>query len=77
MSQPYFDNTLAPGVSDAEVRVIDENGEVLTFESQGDGNYTWTPVTGTNIGEPGMRFTLDVQLQGDLFQAESLSRIHI
>jgi len=54
--------------------VIDENGGVLTFENQGDGNYTWTPVAGSSIGEPGMRFTLEVQLRGDFFQAESHMR---
>lgn len=72
MSQPFFSNTFATGVIDADVRVTNENGEVFFFADQGNGNYIWTPAEpGTTIGEPGMQYDLQIQWGDDLYRAES------
>lgn len=72
LTEPYFSNTLAGGVSNATVNVTDGNGEVITFEEKGDGNYTWTPTAGENLGEVGTVFTLNIDWGGKNYTASSL-----
>ncbi len=74
MSQPYFSNTFASGVTGAEVVVTKENGDILVFEDQANGSYVWTPEPGNNIGEPGMQFDLEILWDGEEFHAESVMR---
>lgn len=67
LSQPYFDNTFSNGVSNANVTVSDDQGNVITFEEKGDGNYTWTPLGEENIGEVGRIFTLNIDWDGKTY----------
>jgi len=49
---PYFDNSHPPAETGATVIITDINGTVYNFEeASNDGNYTWTPSTGTSFGE--------------------------
>ena len=72
LTEPYFSNTLAGGVSNATVNVTDGNGNTMTFEEKGDGNYTWTPTGGETLGEIGTVFTLNVDWDGKNYTASSL-----
>ena len=70
-SQPFFDNTLARSTVGATVTVTSSNGDVLIFEDQNDGNYSWTPEAGQNIGAIGTTFNLDIELNGKTYSAIS------
>ena len=74
LSQPYFNNDFAPAVSDAEVMVMDSTGAEYVFVNQGDGNYVWTPETGTSLGMPGMKYTLQIVREGDTYTAASIMK---
>lgn len=69
MSQPYFNNTFAPEVDNAVVGLADEDGNLFVFENVGDGNYTWTPAPGENLGDVGTRFVLGVEWEGNVFSS--------
>lgn len=74
LSQPYFTNAFSPAVADADVQVRRNDGIVFVFENQGDGNYTWIPGSGESLGSVGMEYTLEIQWQGDTFEAMSQLR---
>lgn len=47
----YFDNSQPPAETGAAVIITDSNGVIYNFEDvNNDGNYTWTPSTGTSFG---------------------------
>lgn len=71
LSQPYFENVFAPGVDDAEIVLTRQDGQQLHFESQANGNYTWTPDTGAQIGGVGDKFTLSILWDGETYSGES------
>lgn len=75
-SQSYFDNTFAPGVTDASVVVNNKNGENYIFEHQENGRYTWTPDAGQSIGVTGDQFELSIEWDGQSYAALStLNRV--
>ena len=66
-SLPYFEAYDLPGVSGAEVRVVNENGEQFWFfESETiAGEYIWMPPSDSvKIGTVGDRFVLDIKMNG-------------
>ncbi|RLD20662.1 MAG: DUF4249 domain-containing protein [Bacteroidetes bacterium] len=76
LTQGYFNNTFAPGVTSAEVIVADESGQLFVFEHQGEGNYVWTPAPGETIGDIGSTFFLGVEWNGTTFASQStLNRV--
>lgn len=70
-TQPYFENTLPPGVTGAQVSVEDSNGKVYLFEEHDteEGVYTWTPLPGEVFGETGLTFTLHITTAGESYTA--------
>jgi hypothetical protein len=66
-SLPYFEAYDLPGVSGAEVRVVNENGDQFWFfESETiAGEYIWMPQSDSiKIGTVGDRFVLDIKMNG-------------
>jgi len=64
-SLPYFEANELPGVSGAEVRVLNENGDQFWFlESEtSSGEYIWIPPSDSlKVGVVGDRFVLDVKI---------------
>ncbi len=61
-SQPYFDNTPATGVTNAEVSVTRDDGEVFEFSHTTNGTYTNTLAPNTAIGTVGNSFTLNINI---------------
>ena len=74
LSQPYFNNTFAEGVANATVMVTTSGGDTLAFGDQGDGNYTWIPDPGANLGEVGDVFALQIDWNGETYVAMSEMR---
>jgi len=71
---PYFENQEFPGVSDADVRIIDnENNEFIFNESeQTEGEYVWTPPSDSvGFGKIGNRYTLTVVLDDMILESTS------
>jgi hypothetical protein len=71
MSQPYFENSFAPGVVGAEVIVTNELGDEFVFIDQANGDYVWTPAAGYRLGEPGRTFSLAIMYDGVTYSATS------
>lgn len=71
MSQGYFNNSLAEGVTSAEVIVADESGKLFDFIHQGEGNYVWTPTPGETIGSTGSTLFLGIEWDGNTFVSQS------
>lgn len=72
-TQPYFDNTLPPGVSGANVSVMDDGGNVFPFQEDPAeiGKYVWAPLPGEIFGETGRKYTLRVEYDGETFVSSS------
>ena len=70
-TQPFFDNSLPPGVSGAIVQVIDENSKVFDFIETAAGEYTWTPAEGETFGEIGLQYGLNIEVDGVTYNALS------
>jgi hypothetical protein len=72
-SQPYFDNSNAPAVSAAQVRVSDDAGNTYVFtESATPGTYTWTPKDPSEVfGKVGRTYSLAVNWSGSSFAAKA------
>jgi len=69
-TQPYFDNTLPPGVRDALVTIQDSNGVTYSFEESDEaGIYQWTPGPDQVFGESGLRYTLTITVEGESYTA--------
>lgn len=75
-STDYFNNeTLAPGVADAAVSIVDEDGMRYDFDHQGDGIYQWvSPVEGQGFGEIGMRYDLTIISGGVTYTSSTLMK---
>ena len=72
-SQPYFDNTLPPGVSGAIVSVSDDKGKTFLFheDDKRPGYYLWSP-SGTEVfGTVSNKYQLNIQVGGETFTASS------
>ena len=70
-SQPYFENTLPPGVSGAVVTVANEKGNVYSFTETEPGVYVWTPVGNEVFGEVGLMYELTVREGTETFVSTS------
>lgn len=88
LTQPYFDNSVPRGISNAKVVVTNETtGEVFTFlETLPDsrrvtipGNYFWRPSEpNETIGVVGDRFSLLVETETDTYEASaSIGRVPV
>ena len=71
-SQPYFDQTLPPGVSGATVLITDNEANSFAFsESPNEkGSYLWVPSV-TGFGKIGNHYTLSVKVNGESFVSQS------
>ncbi|MBX2872712.1 MAG: DUF4249 domain-containing protein [Saprospiraceae bacterium] len=67
LTQPYFDNQLSNGVNDATVTMVDDQGNMTSFQGKGDGNYTWTPTGEESLGEVGRTYTLNIDWNGKTY----------
>jgi hypothetical protein len=72
-TQPYFDNTLPPGVSGATVTVTDSKGVVFLFieDTANKGNYVWKPVGSQVFGTVGNSYKINIQVNGEVYEASS------
>lgn len=69
-SQPYFDNSVPPKVSNALVIVEDLNdGTIYNFQ-EGPTSYYWDPA-GAPLGVVGHLYRLTVSVEGETFEAFS------
>ena len=76
LTQDYFDPTFARGIEEASVVVTSDDGRTLQFEHQADGDYTWTPANGENIGSIGQTFELFVEWTGMTYSSTArLNRV--
>ncbi|AWL09874.1 hypothetical protein HME7025_02025 [Aquirufa nivalisilvae] len=76
-SQAYFDNTVSPKISGAEVKVRDNMGQEYVFVEQKDqaGTYVWQPKAATDIlGKMGMTYQLSINWSNELFTASATMR---
>jgi hypothetical protein len=73
-TQPYFENTNAPGVTAASVVVTNmTDGRNFTFNESESGIYRWIPLSSTDsIGKTGDNFSLSVIMGSDEFTAASI-----
>ncbi len=72
-SQPYFDNTIPPGVSGATVTVTDDKGKMHSFQEDDKkpGYYLWTPKGNEVFGTVGTKYQLSIQVTGEVFTSSS------
>lgn len=72
-TQSYFDNTLPPAVSGAIVSITDNKGKVFPFneEPASSGKYIWKPIANEVFGTIGNSYTLNIQLQGEVYQSST------
>lgn len=72
-TQPYFDNTLPPGLSGATVSVTDSDGKIYSFveDPAVAGNYVWKFQNNEVFGSVGKQYTLSVQVDGETFTSTS------
>ncbi|MFN3840933.1 MAG: DUF4249 domain-containing protein [Cyclobacteriaceae bacterium] len=70
-TQPYFENTLPPGVTGATVQIEGNDGSTYTFTESPDedGVYIWTPPPGDPFGQTGVTYTLRVTTGAEVFEA--------
>lgn len=68
-TQPYYENDFAPGVSNAQVTVTDNTGEVFEFIETENGTYTWT--SNDAFGQIGRTYFLEIQWDGNTYTASS------
>ncbi|MEL7424196.1 MAG: DUF4249 domain-containing protein [Bacteroidota bacterium] len=72
LSQDYFDASLPPAVTDAQVVLTNvTKGDAFTFEHKGDGAYEWTPASDGAIGAEMDEYILTVQYNGFTYEAGS------
>ncbi|MBX2966927.1 MAG: DUF4249 domain-containing protein [Cyclobacteriaceae bacterium] len=70
-TQPYFNQSLPPGVTGAQVIVkgSDDSEYVFTENVTDEGHYTWTPGAGDAFGETGITYTLTIVAEGETYQS--------
>ncbi|HEY5692070.1 MAG TPA: DUF4249 domain-containing protein [Cyclobacteriaceae bacterium] len=73
-SQSYFDNTLPPGMSGANVIVTDNLGADFLFveDTTSPGQYIWSPVGTEVFGDVGNSYVLTVQIGSETYVAVSI-----
>jgi uncharacterized protein (DUF2141 family) len=72
-SQDYFNNATVKGITNATVKVTDNEGKVYEFKDlKNVGKYVWTPKSTTEImGAIGKTYTLEITSNGETFRAVS------
>ncbi len=72
-SQAYFDNSSAPKISNAEVSVKDNLGNIYAFkESKELGTYVWEPANTSEVmTKVGRAYTLNVKWSNEAYQASA------
>jgi hypothetical protein len=71
-TQPYFENTLPPGVTGATVIVETiGGGPVYTFTETEAGVYTWTPAANEVFGQVGESYKLTITKGTDVLISET------
>jgi len=68
LSQQYFENATPPPVTDAEVTLTRQDGEVFEFLHSSEGNYIWTPTDG-GLGITDDVFTLNIEYNNVTFSS--------
>jgi len=72
LSQDYFDNTLPPAVTEAEVILTNNTqGTSFPFTHKSNGAFEWAPAAGELIGNVQDEFTLSVRYNGFTYEANS------
>jgi hypothetical protein len=73
MSQPYFDETMPPGVPGATVVITDDLNNTYNFLDDGTntGTYQWTPPNGQVFGAIGRKYNLSVTTGGETYVASA------
>ena len=60
-AQAYFDSSIPPGITNAEVHLDRQDGRRFDFEHVGQGNYVWTPeAEDDQLGVVGDDFILNI-----------------
>jgi len=76
---PYFDTNELPGISGAEIRITDSNGNSYDFIESEDssGDYLWTPPNDSStFGEIGMNYFLSIKVGEITFESiSSMNRV--
>ena len=71
LAQGYFDNSAPLAVQDATVSILRDDNVMIEFLYQGEGLYAWTPNVTNRIGNAGDEFTLNISVNGTVYQGES------
>lgn len=72
LSQPYFENSIPPGVTGASVQVTNDLGVSYNFEEDlaEPGVYRWTPTLPDDVfGQVGRTYTLSAEIEGETFES--------
>ncbi|MEM7107873.1 MAG: DUF4249 domain-containing protein [Bacteroidota bacterium] len=74
MTQPYFDSSFPPPVSNATITMTSSAGDTFIFE-EGDtpGDYLWDPATSPNgLGDIGTEYQLLIETNGETYTSQSV-----
>ncbi|MCX6181730.1 MAG: DUF4249 domain-containing protein [Bacteroidetes bacterium] len=70
ITQPYFDNATPPAATGAIVKVISSEGDTFKFAEQSNtGEYIWTPSVNDSICKVGIKYTLQINYEGSLYES--------
>jgi len=70
-TQPYFNQTEPPAITDASVVITDDEGNAFQFDHQGNGSYEWVPQTGQTFGDIGRQYELAITTGNKTYTALS------
>lgn len=71
LSQQYFDNTFPPSVTDAEVKVVRQDGVEFEFLHDENGAYIWES-NGTSMGTTDDVFTLEINYNNSIYSSTNV-----
>ena len=72
-SQSYFDNTNPPPIENANIFLLRGDGTTFEFiDDNNDGYYIWIPTKDESIGKVDDFFTLNIQLEGNRYYANTI-----
>ncbi len=73
MTQPYFDSSQPPPVSNATVMISTSSGDILSFvEGTTPGDYIWDPSTSAQgLGPIDTEYQLRIETDGELYVSQS------
>lgn len=67
LTSSYYDNSTSPSITNAVMTVTDQSGNSETLNHEGDGIYRGSSI----IGTIGNTYTLDINIDGALYNASS------